>query len=512
MSAKQKQTLKTLIEDLTGQPVPLPREIPDFAVDLLTRANTKGLGYSQFNELLLQLGYDRVSHSFFQYLVNQKTDYRIGASLKSLAQLRKGADEFRKVAVLFFGNIKFAFKQLSRDASFLKIHLARFTERREETFKARHEQIMSPNVIGGADTYLLGYLVAKELQEKLAKDPKNPELLAQEKKRQEIVEKGKRNQEGYLISDHMDVYIATSMRERHEFISVYETTRKIFQHDALKNLKLRWFDPTQAYCDDRIDKGLAEGLMLRRAKCTVYFAQESDTFGKDSELACTLAQGKPVIAYVPRPSKTAAQELVAQLADKEAQKPEVILRQIRACDPSAAWTDEEIQSWVGNPSTMPIDRGIDRLQKAIEKHFANRNDTLRNKHPLGVQINLQTGVANGVLVANTVDECARLIRALLLRKLEFVLTDGPKGESKYLYLREKITSSVFRVVTGDSFLTNAFWNFYLNPVEETYSSTADQEDFSRGKGDPYDLTKRNEPANRTLLQQWLSLEEKKAIS
>ena len=64
-------------------------------------------------------------------------------------------------------------------------------------------------------------------------------------------------------------------------------------------LKLRYFDPTQSLCENRIDKGLVEGLMLKRASCTIYMAQEIDTMGKDSELAATLAQRKPVIAYVP---------------------------------------------------------------------------------------------------------------------------------------------------------------------------------------------------------------------
>ena len=40
--------------------------------------------------------------------------------------------------------------------------------------------------------------------------------------------------------------------------------------------------------------------LLRRAQCTIYMVQEGDTLGKDSELAATLAQGKPVIAYIPR--------------------------------------------------------------------------------------------------------------------------------------------------------------------------------------------------------------------
>ncbi len=39
--------------------------------------------------------------------------------------------------------------------------------------------------------------------------------------------------------------------------------------------------------------------MLKRARCTVYSVQDTDTLGKDSELASTFAQGKPVIAYIP---------------------------------------------------------------------------------------------------------------------------------------------------------------------------------------------------------------------
>ena len=73
----------------------------------------------------------------------------------------------------------------------------------------------------------------------------------------------------------------------------------LFSDERLRRLKLRHFDPTQSDCASRIDKGLVEALMLKRASCTVYLVQESDTLGKDSELASTLAQGKPVIAYVP---------------------------------------------------------------------------------------------------------------------------------------------------------------------------------------------------------------------
>src|SRR5689334_21124835 len=96
-----------------------------------------------------------------------------------------------------------------------------------------------------------------------------------------IVNLGKRNQEAYLASDHMDVYVATSMREKHEFLQVSRISDKIFKDELLKSRNLRYFDPTQAYCEDRIDKGISEGLMLKRAICTIYMAQESDTLGKD---------------------------------------------------------------------------------------------------------------------------------------------------------------------------------------------------------------------------------------
>jgi hypothetical protein len=492
-----KDIILKIIEDLTGQEVPLKRRIPDIAVELLTKPEVKGLGYSQLNELLLSLGYDRVSHSFFQFLVDRTTNYRTGSSIESLEDFRNGVDEFRKIAILFFGNIKFAFKNLSRDASFLREHLRRTQTRREKDFVGRHKQIMDFQEILADDTYLLGYIVKADLDKQLEKNPNDKKLLELEKRRQMTVEKGRKNHDGYLVSDHLDVYVATSMRERHEFISVNKVSRKIFSHDALINLKLRWFDPTQAYCEDRIDKGLAEGLMLRRAKCTIYFAQESDTFGKDSELASTLAQGKPVIAFVPRPSEKTAKKLIEQVAQNNDEIPNIILNQLRIYDPGAAWTDEKVRGWLEKPKAMVIDEGVSLLQTKIESHFVKRNNTLRDTHPLGVQINLQTGVANGVLVTNTVDECARVVRALLLRELKFKISSERKGDHEYIYLRENITNSIFRVVTGDSFLTNAFWNFYLSPHED-YSSANEDADYKKVRHDPYDLT-------RTAMRSQLSL-------
>lgn len=87
--------------------------------------------------------------------------------------------------------------------------------------------------------------------------------------------------------------------------------------------------------------------------------------------------------------------------------------------------------------------------------------TLRESHPLGVQVNLATGVANGALVVRTVGDCARLVRRIVTRTLE----SGVSEENGSTVLREVISNSVFRVATGDMMLSNAFWNFYLESSE-----------------------------------------------
>src|SRR5439155_3343036 len=107
------------------------------------------------------------------------------------------------------------------------------------------------------------------------------------------------NTVAYLAANHIDIYVATSMRQRWE----YEATAA-FVDDVVKRVDealppgVVHFDPTLSFTKDRIDKGLIEGLMLRRASVTIYMAQEVDTLGKDSELAATLARGNTVIAFV----------------------------------------------------------------------------------------------------------------------------------------------------------------------------------------------------------------------
>jgi hypothetical protein len=108
------------------------------------------------------------------------------------------------------------------------------------------------------------------------------------------------NLSNYLAADYMDVYVATSMRNDPDYFSVNQFVEDLFCRHELRQLKLRYFNPTQSWIADRVAKGLVEALMLRRAKICIYMAQKGDTFGKDSEASVTLGQGKSVIVYVPK--------------------------------------------------------------------------------------------------------------------------------------------------------------------------------------------------------------------
>jgi hypothetical protein len=454
--------LKDLLEKLVGESCVRQCDLPEAAMHALRTAGG-GLGHSQLNELLLLLGFDRISRPFFQFLVDGEVEYNIGASLRSFSQLLKGIERFRKLALLMYGSIKHAFKLLSSDPNLLEDKLNQIKAIEIDVLKKRHEAIRPIQKIDPRATYYLGYLIERDLMERLRVDPNDQAAMAEEERRKRVVDIGKSNHEAYLASDHLDVYVATSMRQRHEYVSVANLADAIFSHEELRELNLRWFDPTQAYCGNRIDKGLSEALMLRRAACTIYLAQESDTLGKDSELASTLAQGKPVIAFVPEVDSAFANTLVSdlQLQDPRATVAEVVLGQIQIFDPAAAWRDADVQTWMANPASMTLERGCSKLQERIERHYEQRARTLKDTHPLGIQVNLATGVANGVLVVRSVEDCAKLVRRIVTRNLKFSIDEGEGA----INLIEEVSGCIFRTVTSDVMLTNAFWNFYLDQAE-----------------------------------------------
>jgi hypothetical protein len=198
------------------------------------------------------------------------------------------------------------------------------------------------------------------------------------------------------------------MRTQEDYVAQSKFIKELFNHPDVQDLKLRYFDPTASYELDRLTKGLIEALMLRRAKVTVYNAQAEDTMGKDSELAATLAQGKPVIVYV-----------------------------------------QSEPRFVTVPGrSEPVDMN-------------KRAKTFHADHPLGLQISSTTGVAHGVIVVRTVADCARMLRKVLLHDLSFQI----HHEGGNFKLEEQSTKSILRVVTDDPLLTHAFWTYFRHTPE-----------------------------------------------
>ena len=454
-------SLATLLEELTGEPVPFADKVPD--IERLSIEDADGLGHSQLNEVLLMSGLDRVTQAFFAYLVDGSTSYTPGMTIASLESFEKGVQRFRKTALLVYGNVKFAFKNFSTNTADLEAEVEGRSPKDTALFAQRHSPIIPVNPIDPDDTFLTGYLIERELTERLAHDPEDAEAKALWTRREQIVSHAIRNQEAYLASDHLDVYIATSMRAKHEFVSIGRLVASIFEHGVLKDLKLRYFDPTQAYCSNRIDKGLSEALMLKRAACTIYLAQESDTLGKDSELASTLAQGKPVVAFVPQVDEDYLDGHFEALRKAEPTKreTELLLDQLRVFEPDAVWVDEKVREWCCSPDSASIEELTARVRSQIRTRYDNRAKTLIDTHPLGIQVNLGSGVANGVLVVRSVDDCAKVVRGIVTSTLQFDLQETPD----YTALKERISGCIFRVMTKHKMLTNTFWNFYLRTVE-----------------------------------------------
>jgi len=118
--------------------------------------------------------------------------------------------------------------------------------------------------------------------------------------------------------------------------------------------------------------------------------------------------------------------------------------------------EEAIRLFVG--ATGDALQSFCRLIATAEKIvYDKRARTLKESHPLALQVNLDTGVANGVLVVRTIPDCAALLRRILLGEMEFSLEE----QEGMWQLREKISGCIYRVVTNDRKLNNCFWNFYL---------------------------------------------------
>lgn len=190
-----------------------------------------------------------------------------------------------------------------------------------------------------------------------------------------------------MLSD-LDVYVATSMRSRQDFRNMADTCDRIFSDTRLTPMNLRYFDPTLSAAAGHEDKGLIECLMVKCAKVLIYCAGDKESYGKDAEAAMALSLGKPVIFY---------------------------------CDQE------------------------------------QRRRFYRDVHPLSRLINFETGVAVGAMVTDNLDDVPELLFRILENKMVYELEQSKPG---FLRLKEKLTGSGVRLQTNDQLLAEAFWNHY----------------------------------------------------
>lgn len=510
---------KLIIDYLCGKSA---SEITDTELDLV-RNLLDGLNdddiikYNQLNEILLVLNRDTMSNDFFNYFFIKN-----GLTLN---ELKQKIIDFRGYALLCFGNFRFAYKELSKkridEIENLLLPYCYKSCKLIKEYEERPNIMLNIDEIPREKTWLTGYLSAKKIEEDVdtirleledaskSEDVPRIERLVKlsryiESLRDDLIKYKKiaiKNTDIYLTWDYIDVYVATSMRNRWEFKEIYDFVKNVFTRKEFEELKIRFFNPTQSTCISPKDKGLVEGLMLKRSKCTIYLAQENDTMGKDSELATTLAQGKPVIAYVPDID-------VNTYFKKILQYPlDFFKKRILILIASELFDDPEVKDLLQEkyPKYLQIrDDFLDKIEEYEKKqifllgterdeqdvkddyvefetlckilaeveriYFNKRARTLQEAHPLSMQLNLKTGVANGVLVVRTPEQCAELLYKVLTNDISFHIerekfsTYGIDDEIWATFLIEDTSQSPFRIVTDYEKLTNSFWNlFHENP-------------------------------------------------
>jgi hypothetical protein len=139
----------------------LVQEVVGLRSTLLENAKAKevdvfegdGIGYNQFNELLLLLGFERTSQELFQFLVDGTVEYKQKSTIKSIENLEEGVKRFIKFACLIYGNINTAFLIASSDSEeFVKWVTDVMEPINESDYKRRKKPILPIISIQPKDT------------------------------------------------------------------------------------------------------------------------------------------------------------------------------------------------------------------------------------------------------------------------------------------------------------------------------------------------------------------------
>ena len=440
----------------------LTEDTHDDVFTRLGKVDQEPLSAVQLNQLLV-LGHEApVSDDFFRfywlltpdqhpYDVRTIPDFsdsflRSSGAILSLAHLKWGLYRLYVDALLYFGNVRSAFRRL-RDLSLSEIEAFFRSERFDTDAIKRRGPSLPLKPIAKDDRYLISEMACKsygdtsdagDLRTVLFESYKThaaegiPSTTIRQLLNKPVADKFKARQKEFIFSadavldvtvsseadlsskyervaakffqarstaldntrhylsmlSDLDVYVATSMRTRQDFRIMADACDRIFADERLTSMNLRYFDPTLSAAGGHEDKGLIECLMVKCAKVLVYCAGEKESYGKDAEAAMALSLGKPVIFYC----------------------------------------DEE-----------------------------RRHRFYRDVHPLSRLIKFETGVAVGAMVTDTLEDVSELIFRIFENRMVYCLEQSKPG---YLRLKETLTGSVVRIQTNDQLLTEAFWNHY----------------------------------------------------
>lgn len=439
----------------------ISEKTPAIVLERLARVDVEPLSLSQLNQILILSHEAGLSHGFFRYywlsgnslakihpynvtsLPNFNSTYEDLVHISSIAHLKWGLHRFYTDALLYFGNVRQAyrvlrvktFEELEKFFSALRFDTQRLTSRGaplEMGSIAKDDRYLIAEM--ACKTYdptseePLSSILQKEFRRRkeagakritfreLITPPKaqNPRQVEFEFSINEVLDEAIGSEEDILAKirpliarfgsarekalantnlyisqiDDLDVYVATSMRTRDDFRKMADFCDGVFRSNKLRDFSLRYFDPTLSAASGHEDKGLIECLMVKCAKILVYVAGERDSYGKDAEAAMALSLGKPVIFF----------------------------------------SDAE-----------------------------TRSKFLRDVHPLSRLINFSTGVPVGAIVTDKIDDVAEVIKRVLTNEMSYELQQGKPG---HFQLKEKLTGSIVRLQTADLILREAFWNYY----------------------------------------------------
>lgn len=228
------------------------------------RVESNSFTLEQFNDILLLSNQRQVSRAFFEFF------FRPTAGQVTFDQIRRGISTFEGFAMLRFGNVRYAFRKLYElDSAELQAELGEYSNTPDDLLKGFRGRLDKPGLpmeVAADKTWLLGYIARGAADHDFATYYAMATLLGQKaesefigkldeiqqtiyRKRkeelgaanggwreqfadlesirspiEELQEKLKQTRQNgwlntthYLALDFMDVYVATSMREKWEF-------------------------------------------------------------------------------------------------------------------------------------------------------------------------------------------------------------------------------------------------------------------------------------------------------